>query len=112
MIKANESVRVAVRRFAEAAEEAASFNSIPLEDVKLIIPHQANLRILQQMAKRLDVPMEKVYLTIEKYGNISSATVPIALDEAVRSGSIQKGDHVILTAFGGGLTWGSSLIHW
>ena len=112
MIKANESVRVAVRRFAEAAEEAASFSGISLADVKWIIPHQANLRILQQMAKRLDVPMEKVYLTIEKYGNISSATVPIALDEAVRSGSIQKGDYIILTAFGGGLTWGSSLIHW
>ncbi|RPJ11891.1 MAG: ketoacyl-ACP synthase III [Deltaproteobacteria bacterium] len=112
MIKANESVRVAVRRFAEAAEEAASFNDLSLSDVKLIIPHQANLRILQQMAKRLDVPMEKIYLTIEKYGNISSATVPIALDEAVRSGSIQKKDYVVLTAFGGGLTWGSSLIRW
>jgi 3-oxoacyl-[acyl-carrier-protein] synthase III len=112
MIRANESVRVAVRRFAEAAEEAVSFNGISLEDVKWIIPHQANLRILQQMAKRLDVPMEKVYLTIEKYGNISSATVPIAFDEAARNGSIQKGDYIILTAFGGGLTWGSSLIHW
>ena len=112
LIKANESVRVAVRRFAEAAEEAASFNGISLPDVKWIIPHQANLRILQQMAKRLDVPMEKVYLTIEKYGNISSATIPIALDEVVRSGSIEKGDYLILTAFGGGLTWGSSLIHW
>jgi 3-oxoacyl-[acyl-carrier-protein] synthase-3 len=112
MIRANESVRVAVRRFAEAAEEAASFNGVSLKDVKWIIPHQANLRILQQIAKRLDVPMERVYLTIEKYGNISSATVPIALDEAVRSGSVQKGDTIILTAFGGGLTWGSSLIHW
>ncbi len=112
MIKANESVRVAVRRFAEAAEEAASFNGISLADVKWVIPHQANLRILQQLAKRLDVPMEKVFLTIEKYGNISSATVPIALDEAVRGGSIQKGDYIVLTAFGGGLTWGSSLIHW
>jgi 3-oxoacyl-[acyl-carrier-protein] synthase III len=112
MIKANESVRVAVRRFAEAAEEAASFSGISLADVKWVIPHQANLRILQQMAKRLDVPMEKVFLTIEKYGNISSATVPIALDEAVRGGSIRKGDYIVLTAFGGGLTWGSSLIHW
>jgi 3-oxoacyl-[acyl-carrier-protein] synthase III len=112
MVKANESVRVAVRRFAEAAEEAASFSGISLADVKLVIPHQANLRILQQMAKRLDVPMEKIYLTIEKYGNISSATVPIALDEAVRGGSVQKGDYIVLTAFGGGLTWGSSLIHW
>jgi len=112
MIRANESVRVAVRRFAEAAEEAASSNGVSLADVKWIIPHQANLRMLQQVAKRLDVPMEKVYLTIEKYGNISSATVPIALDEAVRSGAIQRGDYVILTAFGGGLTWGSSLIRW
>lgn len=112
MIRANESVRVAVRRFAEAAEEAASYNHIHLSDVKWIIPHQANSRILQQMAKRLDVPFEKVYLTIEKYGNISSATVPIALDEAVRNGSIQKGDLIVLTAFGGGLTWGSSLIRW
>ncbi len=112
MIKANESVRVAVKRFAEAAEEAASSNGVRLADVKWIIPHQANARMLQQVAKRLDVPMEKVYLTIEKYGNISSATIPIALDEAVRNGSIQRGDLVVLTAFGGGLTWASSLIRW
>ncbi len=112
MIRASESVRVAVKRFAEAAEEAASSNGISLNDVKWIIPHQANLRILQQMAKRLNVPFEKVYLTIEKYGNISSATIPIALDEAVRNGSIKKGDYIILTGFGGGLTWASSLIRW
>jgi 3-oxoacyl-[acyl-carrier-protein] synthase-3 len=112
MIKASESVRVAVKRFAEAAEEAASSNGVSLADVKWIIPHQANLRILQQMAKRLDVPFEKVYLTIEKYGNISSATIPIALDEAVRKGSIKRGDLIILTGFGGGLTWASSLIRW
>jgi 3-oxoacyl-[acyl-carrier-protein] synthase-3 len=112
MIRANESVRVAVKRFAEAAEEAASFNGIHLSDVKWIIPHQANLRILQLMAKRLGVPFEKVYLTIERFGNISSATIPIALDEAVRNGSIGKGDLIVLTGFGGGLTWGSSLIRW
>lgn len=112
MIKANESVRVAVKRFAEAAEEAAASNGIRVSDAKWIIPHQANLRMLQQVAKRLSVPMEKIYLTIERYGNISSATIPITLDEAVRSGAIQKGDLIILTAFGGGLTWGSSLIRW
>jgi 3-oxoacyl-[acyl-carrier-protein] synthase III len=112
LIKAKESVRVAVRRFAEAAEEAASFNGVRLSDIKWIVPHQANLRILQQMAKRLDIPFERVYVTIEKYGNISSATIPIALDEAVRNRSIQRGDLVILTAFGGGLTWGSSLVKW
>lgn len=112
MIKANESVRVAVRRFAEAAEEAASSHGIKVADARWVIPHQANIRILQQMAKRLNLPMEKVYLTIEKYGNISSATIPIALDESLRNGSIQKGDYVILTGFGGGLTWASSLIRW
>jgi 3-oxoacyl-[acyl-carrier-protein] synthase-3 len=112
MIKANESVRVAVKRFAEAAEEAASFNNIHVSDAKWVIPHQANIRMLQLMAKRLNIPFEKVYVTIEKYGNISSATIPIALDEAVRNGSIQKGDLIILTGFGGGLTWASSLIKW
>ncbi|NIO04239.1 MAG: beta-ketoacyl-ACP synthase III [Proteobacteria bacterium] len=112
MIRASDSVRVAVKCFAEAAEEAVFQNGYTFDDVKVIIPHQANLRILQQMAKRLKVSMEKVYLTVEKYGNISSSTVPIALDEAVRDGTIEKGDLVVLTAFGGGLTWGSSLIRW
>jgi len=112
MIRASDTVRVAVKYFAEAAEEAISQNGCTFDDVKVIIPHQANLRILQQMAKRLKVPMEKVYLTIEKYGNISSSTVPIALDEAIRDGTIQKNDLVVLTAFGGGLTWASALLRW
>ncbi len=112
MIKANESVRVAVRYFAEACEEAVSYNGYTMSDVKWIIPHQANLRILQAMAKRLNVPMQRVFLTIEKFANISSATVPITLDSAVREGSIQPGHLVCLTAFGGGLTWASSLIRW
>jgi 3-oxoacyl-[acyl-carrier-protein] synthase-3 len=112
MIRASDTVRIAVKYFAEAAEEAVFHNGHSMDEVKVIIPHQANLRILQAMAKRLKVPMEKVYLTVEKYGNISSSTVPIALDEAVRSGTIGKGDLVVLTAFGGGLTWGSALIRW
>jgi 3-oxoacyl-[acyl-carrier-protein] synthase-3 len=112
MIKANESVRIAVRYFAEACEEAVSYNGYNISDVKWIIPHQANLRILQAMAKRLNVSMERVCLTIEKFANISSATVPITLDSAVRDGSIQAGDLICLTAFGGGLTWASSLIRW
>jgi len=112
MIEANQSFKVAVKRFAEACEEALAYNGVDINDVKVIIPHQANLRILQGMAKRLNVSMDKVYTNIDRYGNISSATVPIALDEAVRDGTIQKGDLVLLTAFGGGLTWGSSLIRW
>ena len=112
MIEANKSFKVAVNRFAEASEEAAAFSGYTIKDVDLIIPHQANLRILQGVAKKLAVPIEKVYMTIQKYGNISSATVPIALDEAVRDGSIKKDSLVLLTAFGGGLTWGSSLVRW
>jgi 3-oxoacyl-[acyl-carrier-protein] synthase-3 len=112
MIGANQSVKVAEKRFAEGCEAVLRHNDFTLDDVKVIIPHQANIRILQGMAKRLDCSMDKVYLTIEKYGNISSATVPIALDEAVRDGTVQAGDLVLLTAFGGGLTWGSSLIRW
>jgi 3-oxoacyl-[acyl-carrier-protein] synthase-3 len=112
MIGANQSVKVAVKRFAEGCEEALRHNDLTLDDVKVIIPHQANIRILQGMAKRLNCSMDKVYLTIERYGNISSATVPIALDEAVRDGTVKPGDLVLLTAFGGGLTWGSALIRW
>ncbi|MCX5813234.1 MAG: ketoacyl-ACP synthase III [Proteobacteria bacterium] len=112
MIEANKSFKVAVGRFAEACEEAVETNGYTIDDVDLIIPHQANIRILQGMAKKLKVPMDKVYMTIQKYGNISSATVPIALDEAARSGAIVKDNLVLLAAFGGGLTWGSSLIKW
>jgi 3-oxoacyl-[acyl-carrier-protein] synthase III len=112
MIGANTSLRVAVNHFSDAAEEAVAANGYKMEDVDVIVPHQANIRIIQGVAKKLKVPMERVYTTIEKYGNISSATVPIALDEAVRDGTISKGKLVCLTAFGGGLTWGSSLIRW
>lgn len=112
MIEANKSFKVAVNRFAEASEEAAAAGGYTIGDMDVIIPHQANLRILQGVAKKLGVPLEKIYMTIEKYGNISSATVPIALDEAVRNGTIRKESLVLLTAFGGGLTWGSSLIRW
>lgn len=112
MIEANHSFKIAVKKFADACEEALNYNGITIDQVDLIIPHQANLRIIQGMAKRLGVSMDKVYVNIERYGNMSSATVPVALDEAVRSGRIKRGDLVLLTAFGGGLTWGSALIRW
>ncbi len=112
MIEANKSFKVAVNRFAEACQEAMEHNGLSIQDVDHIVPHQANARIIQAMAKKLDVSMDKVVMTIERYGNSSSATVPIALDEAVRQGRIQKGDLVLLTAFGGGLTWASSLMKW
>jgi 3-oxoacyl-[acyl-carrier-protein] synthase-3 len=112
MIEANASFRVAVRHFVESIKEAADHNHIAVEDIDWFIPHQANLRMFQSMAKSLKVSMEKFYVTLDRYGNISSASCAIALDEALRDGSIKKGDLVCLPVFGGGLTWGSALIKW
>jgi 3-oxoacyl-[acyl-carrier-protein] synthase-3 len=112
LINANKTFRVAVKRFAESSEEAAAFNGYAMSDIDLVIPHQANLRILLAFAEKLKIPREKIFVNIDRYGNSSAATVPLALDQAVRSGRIQPGHKVILTAFGGGLTWGSAFIHW
>ena len=112
MIEANLSFRVAVRRFIESIKEPVEYNHLKLEDVDWIIPHQANARMFQNIAKSLNIPFEKFYLTLQKYGNISSASCAISLDEAVRDGSIQPGNLVCLPVFGGGLTWGSALVRW
>jgi len=112
MIEANASFRVAVRRFIESIKEAAQFNKVAVEDINWFIPHQANLRMFQSIAKTMKIPFEKFYVTLHKYGNISSASCAIAFDEAVRDGSIKKNDLVCLPVFGGGLTWGSALIRW
>jgi 3-oxoacyl-[acyl-carrier-protein] synthase-3 len=112
MIEANTSFRVAVRHFIESIKEAAQFNHVAVKDISWFIPHQANLRMFQSIAKSLKIPFERFYVTLDRYGNISSASCAIALDEAVRDGSIKKNDLVCLPVFGGGLTWGSALIQW
>ena len=112
MIEASLSFRVAVRGFRDGIKEAAEFNRLNIEDIDWIIPHQANIRMFQHLAHSLKIPFEKFYLICQKYGNISSASCAIALDEAVRDGSIQAGDLICLPVFGGGLTWGSALIRW
>ncbi|MBW1887020.1 MAG: ketoacyl-ACP synthase III [Deltaproteobacteria bacterium] len=112
LIEASSTFRVAVRYFVESIKEAAEFNHVAVEDINWFIPHQANLRMFQSMAKSLKISMEKFYVTIHKYGNISSASCAISLDEAVRDNSIKEGDLVCLPVFGGGLTWGSALIKW
>ena len=112
MIEANLSFRVAVRRFIESIKEPVEYNHVKLEDVNWIIPHQANARMFRNIAKSLKIPFERFYLTLQKYGNISSASCAISLDEAVRDGSIQPGNLVCLPVFGGGLTWGSALVRW
>jgi 3-oxoacyl-[acyl-carrier-protein] synthase-3 len=112
MIEANASFRVAVRHFIQSIKEGANHNGVAVEDIDWFIPHQANLRMFQSIAKSLKLPMERFYITLNKYGNISSASCAIALDEAVRDGSVKEGNLVCLPVFGGGLTWGSALIRW
>lgn len=112
MIEANLSFRVAVRHFIESIKEAAAHHGVSVSDIDWLIPHQANIRMFHSIARSLEIPMEKFYVTIHKYGNISSASCAIALDEAVRDGSIGDGQLVCLPVFGGGLTWGSAMIRW
>ena len=112
MIEANLSFRVAIRGFMDGIKEAAAFNHVNIEDIKWFIPHQANIRMFQHLAKSMKIPFEKFYLTLQKYGNISSASCAISLDEAVRDGSIKPADLICMPVFGGGLTWGSALLRW
>ena len=112
MIEANLSFRVAVRYFMDSIKEAADFNGVDIADIAWFVPHQANIRMFQYISKSMGIPFEKFYMTVSRYGNISSASCAIALDEAVRDGSIEAGDLVCLPVFGGGLTWGSALIRW
>ncbi len=102
----------AVRRFPEVIQEALAANGMTVSDLSVVIPHQANLRITQAVAKALGVPQELVFSNIEMYGNTTAASVPIALDECVEQGRIREGDLVCLAAFGSGFTWASSLIRW
>jgi 3-oxoacyl-[acyl-carrier-protein] synthase-3 len=111
-MQGNEVFKVAVRSLCEAGEEALAANELTADSVDLLIPHQANRRILEATAKRLGVPLEKVMVNVDRVGNTSAASIPIALDEAHRGGRIKQGDIVLLNAFGGGFTWGSALFRW
>ena len=107
-----EIFKLAVRRMAESAQTVMKQAGLSVEDVECFIPHQANTRIIQAVAKWAGVPMEKVFVNVERYGNTSAASNLIALYEAVHTGVIKRGDHVVLVAFGAGLTWGSILLQW
>jgi 3-oxoacyl-[acyl-carrier-protein] synthase III len=107
-----EIFKQAVREMADSATEAARLAGVSLDDIALVVPHQANLRIVEAVAKRLAVPMERVFVNLDRYGNTSAASVPIALVEAAEQGRIANGDYVLLTAFGGGLTWASAVVRW
>jgi len=102
----------AVRRFPEVIREALAKNGLSVEDLSLLIPHQANLRITQAVGAAMQLPEEKVYSNIQRYGNTTAASIPIALDECLEEGRIRDGDLVCLAAFGSGFTWASTLIRW
>ena len=110
MMTGNEVFKVAVKTLDAVVEETLAANNLQKSDIDWLVPHQANLRIISATAKRLDMPMERVVITVDKHGNTSSASVPMALDHAIRSGKIQPGQLVLMEAFGGGFTWGSALV--
>lgn len=111
-MKGNETFKVAVRTLEEIARSTLSANHLCVEDIDLYVPHQANIRILKAVMERLGLPSEKVMLNVDRFGNTSAASIPIALDEAVREGRIKDGSLVMLGAFGAGLTWASAVIRW
>jgi 3-oxoacyl-[acyl-carrier-protein] synthase-3 len=112
MMRGNEVFKVAVKTLGAVAEQALSENNIDKEELDWLVPHQANLRIIQATAKRLKVPMDKVIQTVQDHGNTSAASVPMAFDVGVRDGRIQRGQLILLEAFGGGFTWGSILMRY
>ena len=111
-MEGNRLFKRAIECLSSIAREALQHNALSSEEIDLVVPHQANIRIIQGLANNLRIPMERVYTNIHKYGNTSSATIPIALDEANRKGLLSKGDHVLLVSFGAGLTWAASILRW
>lgn len=111
-MEGRETFKHAVTRMLQASEEALKLAGLTASDVNLVIPHQANARIISAIAERLGISDDRTFINLDKYGNTSAATIPVALDEALRNGRIKKGDVVLLVAFGGGFTWASTVISW
>lgn len=111
-MQGNEVFKVAVNTLGRIVDETLTYNQMEKKDIDWLVPHQANTRIITATAKKLDMPMDRVVLTVDKHGNTSAASVPLALDTAVRDGRIKQKDTLLLEAFGGGFTWGSALINY
>ena len=105
-------MKFAVKAMADASEKVIKEAGLTWEDINLVVPHQANYRIVDSAIKRMGIEKDKVFLNLEKYGNTSASCIPVALSQAVESGRIKKGDKIVLVGFGGGLTWGAALIEW
>lgn len=112
VLDGSEVFKFAVKVMEQATLNVLEKEGISIEDVKMIVPHQANVRIIDAAAKRLGISTEKIYKNVDRFGNMSSATIPIALDEVLNQQKIVKGDYVVFVGFGGGLTWGSTLLKW
>ena len=111
-MEGNQVFKTAVRGMAEIAEQALARAGVTVAEIKAVVPHQANVRIISAIAEKLAIPMDKVVLNLDRYGNTTAASIPLALEEAARTGRIQNGDLVLLVAFGAGLTWGASVVQW
>jgi len=111
-MRGNEVFKVAVRTLGRLIDETLEKNGLSRSDIDWVVPHQANIRIIAATAKKLDIPMERVVVTVQKHGNTSAASIPLALDAAIRDGRIQRGQLLLLEAFGAGFTWGSALVRY
>ncbi len=111
-MKGRELFKVAVRNMEEACREVLKSAGVSPEEISLVIPHQANVRIINSLADKLEIPRDKVFVNIDRYGNTSAASIPIALHEAIEEGKLKRGDLVLMTAMGGGLTWGALLLRY
>lgn len=112
MMNGNEVFRFAVKIMGEASVKAVEKSGLELNDIDFFVPHQANIRIIHSAVKRLNLSNDKVAVNLDKYGNMSSASVPVALKEALEQGKIKSGDNIVMVAFGAGLTWGASVVKW
>ena len=109
-MQGTEVFKVAVRCMSDVSDEALAANGASVDDIDWLIPHQANIRIISATAKRLNLPMDKVVVTVDRHGNTSAASIPLAFDTAVRDGRIKRGHNILITGFGGGFTWGSAYL--
>jgi len=110
-MQGNDVFKIAVKTLSSIADETLAANNMAKSDIDWLIPHQANIRIIKATAKKLSLPMDRVVVTVDEHGNTSAASIPLALDTAVRDGRIQRGETLLLEAFGGGFTWGSALLN-
>ena len=111
-MQGGEVFKVAVKKLGESIDELTSLNNLNYDDIDWMVPHQANIRIINAMAKKLNLSKEKVIVTIDKHGNTSAASIPLALDVGIRDGRIKRGQKLIIEGFGGGFAWGGALINY